>query len=62
MLVGIGLRVPDVVIARVIEEIIDQPVAVVVVDRAVGEHEPLEPAEHGTARRADDRHAVAEIR
>ena len=52
--VGIRLRVPDIVIARVIEQIVDQAVAVGVVHRAVGEHEPLESAEHGMPRRADE--------
>jgi hypothetical protein len=60
VLIRIGLRVPDVVIVRIVEQVIDQPIAVAVVDRAVGENEPLESGEHGMARRTVDRHAIAE--
>src|SRR5215212_316611 len=47
--IRIGMGVPDIVILRVVEQVVDQPVAVVVVDRAVGEYEALEAGENGMA-------------
>jgi hypothetical protein len=56
------MRVPDVVVAREVEQVVDQPVAVIVVDGAVGEHELLEAGQHRVARRPVDDHLVAVIR
>jgi hypothetical protein len=54
VLIGVRMCVPDVVIMRIVEQVIDQAVAVGIVDRAVGEHEALEPGKHGVARRTID--------
>ena len=59
MLIRIGLRVPDVVVARKIEQVVDQQIAVAVVHDAVGERVSLEPAQHGVARRPVDGHVIA---
>ena len=47
--VGIDMRVPDVVILRIVEQVVDQRIAVVVVHGAVGEDEDLEAGEHRVA-------------
>ena len=50
------MRVPHVVILRIVEQVVDQRAAVVVVHRAVGEVEHLEAGQHrvAAARPVDD--------
>ena len=59
--VGVDMRVPHVVILRIVEQVVDQRVAVIVVHRAVGEHVALEAGQHRVARRAVDDHRVAHM-
>ena len=57
--IGVRTGAPHVVILRIVEQVVDQRAAVIVVDRAVGEHEALEAGEHGLRRRPGDRHGIA---
>ena len=59
--IGVRMRVPDVVILRIVEQVVDQHVAVVVVHRAVGEPEHLDAGQHRVARRGIDDDAVARM-
>jgi hypothetical protein len=57
--VGVDMRVPHIVAVRVVEQVIDQRAAVVVVHRAVGELEDLEAGDDGVARCRVDGELVA---
>ena len=60
VLVGIDVCVPDIAIVRIVEQIVDQRIAVVVIHGAVGEHEGLNASQHrvAAARPIDD-HVIA---
>ena len=59
--IGIGVRGPHVVILRIIEQVVDQRIGVIVVHGAVGELEDLEAGQNRLAARPIDRDGVARI-
>ena len=59
VLIRIRVRVPDVVIVRVIEQVVDQRIAIIVVHGAVGELVSFESAEYSVARRPVDGDVIA---
>ena len=61
MRIGVDMRIPDVRVPRIVEQIVNQHVAVIVVHRAVGEHVAFEPGQHRVARRSVDDHRIADI-
>ena len=60
VLVGIDVCVPDIVIVRIVEQIVDQRIAVVVIHGAISEHVGLKAGQHrvAAARPIDD-HMIA---
>ena len=59
MRLGVPAALPDVMIGRIVVQVVDQRVAVIVVDRTVGENIGLEPVEHiAAAPPAVDDHVI----